>query len=247
MTTDNDRLPTTDDTDTGLEDAGDESGGEQDEDDVAVLKREIAELRTQNAKLGRDFQSGVGRLHSLIEKANSGRGDTEAQQRQIAAQLEAVKGTLNAVLEDDTISPEIRARARAAAEKAESDAKLAGLQAQLETRSGGAETPSVSGADFEESLVFAIEAAGFDPDDTALFNWTEAGQILQAQGQGATRAYFRKKITEAKATQQAATRRQSRKEAGKGTPPPDGTNTRELDPTLSIETRLEKMRAMGVI
>lgn len=244
-----DRLPTTDE-DTGLEeDAGDEADGEQDEDDVAVLKREIAELRGQNDKLERGLKADIGRLHSLITRAESGRGNTEAQQRQIEAQLEAVKGTLSAVLDDDTISPEIRARARAAAEKAIADAKLAGMQAQIESRGRTPEpdAPAGGGQDFEDGIVFAIEAAGLDPDDSALFDWAEAGQILRAQGQGATRAYFRKKIGEAKATQQATSRRQTRKDAGKGSPSPEGSSTRELDPSLSTEVRLKKLIEMGVI
>ena len=250
MTTDNDRLPITDDTDTGLDDdAGDVTGDEQDEDDVAVLKREIAELRNQNNLLDRGLKADIGRLHSLIARAESGRGSTEAQQRQIAAQVEAVKGTLAAVLDDDTISPEIRARARAAAEKAEADAKLAGMQAQLEARRSAPPDSGNQGSasEFEEELVNLVESHGLNPDDAALFDWQQATQILNAQGKGATRAYFRQRITEAKATQQAATRRQTRKEAGKGSPPPDGANTRNLDPSLPLEDRLKKLIADGVI
>lgn len=247
--TDPDDLPTSD-TDPGLgDDAGDGSGGEQGEDKDAAYERRIVALEAQNAKLGRDFQSGIGRLHSLIERADTGRGASETQQRQIAAQLEAVKSTLVAVLEDETMSPEIRARARAAAEKAEADADRASMRAELEAVKGGGQrqtAPAPTGSDFEAGLVFGIEAAGLSPDDS-IFNWQEATQILGTQGQGAVQAYFRQKIGEGVAAKQAAERRQSRKTAAGEGAKPDGSTMRPLDPSLPIEQRLKALRDMGIV
>ena len=239
-------LPPSDE-DTGLDgDAGDEPGDEQGEDDVAVLKREIAELRTQNSKLGGEVKAQLGRFQSLLDRAAARGGATETQQRQIDVQLEAVKGALTAVLEDDTMSPEIRAKARAAAEKAEADAKLASMQAQLEARSGGSREAPSSRADFEEELEHLIESHGLDPDKG--FDWSLAAQILDTQGKNATRAYFRKQIAELTAARQAAERRQSRKKAaGEGGPGPEGSSQRLLDDSKSSDEKLKWLIENGVL
>lgn len=242
------------------DDAGDEGDDEEQsqETELDQLKREIAELRAQNQKVGRDFQSSVGRLHSLIERLQSGRGSTDALEAQVKTQIEAVNHTLEAILEDETTSPELRARARAIAKEAQSASELAALRAEVAAMKGGnknddAEDDTSGGrpvSPFEQGIVLAIQAAGHDPDDP-IFDWSgEATRIFNAQGEQATLAYFRQKIGEATTAKAAAERRQSRKKAGEsggGSPPPEGTGARHLDPSLPKDERLRRMVEMGVL
>ena len=235
----------------GDEGAGDEGQGQENELDQ--LKREIADLKAQNVKIGRDFQSSVGRLHSLIERLQSGRGDTGALEAQLKPQIEAVNSTLEAILEDEATSPELRARARAIAKEAKSAADLATVRAELAAmkNGGGEDEAPASGAPspFEQGIVLAIQAAGHDPDDP-IFDWRGAAGIYSTQGEAATLLYFRQKIGEATAAKAAAERRQTRKEAsgkGGGTPSPEGTGARTLDPSLPKEERIKRLVEMGVL
>lgn len=250
-----------DDPDTGDDNADDEGDdGEQgQESETDQLKREIAELRAQNTKIGRDFQSSVGRLHSLIERLQSGRGNTDALEAQVKTQIEAVNSTLEAILEDEATSPELRARARAIAKEARSASELAALRAEVAAMKGGGNededepAPQRGGnvSPFERGIILAIEAAGHDPDDP-IFDWSgEATRIFRSQGEEATIAYFRQKIGEATTAKAAAERRQSRKEAGgkgaNGSPPPEGSGARHLDPSLPKEERIKRLVEMGVL
>ena len=249
-----DDLPPDDDQDTGLdEDAGTGADDGQGDDKLALLEQQIAELKAQNTRLDRDFKSGVGRLQSIVTRLESGRGDPDALQRQFNSEMSGVRNILDAILQDENISDESRARARSAIERAKSESDLAAVKAKLEALEGGGrrvEDDDVlprRARDFENAMVFAIEQAGLDPDDP-MWDWAGAAtQVFVQQGEAAGQAYFRKKIGDARATQQASERRQSRKEsAGKGgaSTAAEGGSTRLLDPANNKEQNLKTLASL---
>ena len=236
----------------GLEsDAGAESDGQGEDDRLAALQREVETLRAANIKLDRDLKASVGRFQSSLSRLESGRGDPDALKREVEANIAEVRGALSAILEDENLSPEVRDRARAAAQRVKSESELGALKAELEQLKNGGrrETPSLSfdAADFEDSMVTLIETAGLDPDDP-VWDWKGAAtRALLDGGPAGGRSYFRQKIAEVKASKDAGERRQSRKQtAGKG-PDPAGGNSTFLDPSLGREANLKTLVDLGVV
>lgn len=224
----------------------------QDNTDSALtlekLSSEVAELRSQNVQAVRNFNLQVGRLQSLVAKIDSGRGDTDKLITQFNSQVSAVDGAINAILEDETLAPDIKAKVAQARIKANSDSELATLKAEMAAIKTGSIAPPTTGElSLEASIVEEIESFGLNPDDDT-FDWKgEASNVLTTKGPAATRTYFRTKIKEMLAAQSATERREERKQAAGDKVTPENKSTRLLDPANSAESNIKKLIEMGVI
>lgn len=237
--------------------------GEADESDApqAVTTEELqtrvnaleAELRAANTKNSRDLIAAIGRVQSLQQKVDAGSPDA-ANVASLRTQMTAVNEMLDAVLDDETVDPKVKARATAARTKAQGVAeqeRITAMQAEidaLKNPKAPSEPAENAPTSFEAGVVTAIEAAGLDPDDE-LFDWKgEASTILTTQGPKAALAYFKKQIAaglEAKAT---AGRRQTKKDAaGTQGARPSGDASDQLDPSRSAEDRYKYLKSIGAI
>jgi hypothetical protein len=240
--------------DEGLEDSDDVDGVEP-PDELALLKEEIASLRTQNAqqsKAVKDFSAAVGRYQSLIDKMEAGRGDTDKLARQLAASVGGVEQVIDTILADPNIDPEVRARALAARDSTKANAKLASLEAEIEALKNKPEPVQEVQSNeltvLERTVHTMINRSGLQIED---FNWTEANLVYSQTGSEAEIiSYFTNKIAEKKAESTAAERRQARK-ASAGKPAPKGADNAgdiatQLENAKDLDEGVEMLRKLGV-
>lgn len=252
MPVDEDRMPEDEVDDQDSSDEGDSGETENQPEGLTLekLAAEVAMLRQSQAKTLRDFNAAVGRVQSVVSRIDSGRGDTDQLTKQLRSQIGAVDKAIDAILEDETMSPEIKERARAARSNAAATSELEDIKAQLEALKNPAkpDAPDDSAVlSFEDSIVEEIESYGLDPDDAA-FDWKgEATQIMLTKGADETRKYFRRKVKDILAEKAAAERRQSRKESSSKKPDASGSNMREFDPDQGNEANIKKLIDLGII
>lgn len=219
----------------------------QQPDELALLKQEVAILRAQNAqtnKTVKDFSAAVGRYQSLMDRLESGSGDTSRLAKQVQSSIGAVDQVLDTILADENFSPEIRARAMAIRASAKATTELDDIKAELESLKNRKPEPPTQQTQQEElspieQMVHTmIGASGLKIED---FDWNEAGTVYGTQGDAGVIGYFTNKIAEKRAEAQAAERRQSRKTASSTTPNPVGAaRTPEQmlgDPSLGLDER----------
>lgn len=241
-----------------LDDDSDESNGDAGQQSVTLeslqamitaQQAEITALRGGHTKSQTDLLTAVGRLQSLQAKVDAGTGDAGAVSK-LTAQMTAANEALDALLEDETVDPKVRAKATAARTKADANSEIAELRREMAAMKAARAVvePTNAPSPFETGIVAAIEAAGLDPDDTALFDWRGmASSLLSTQGPAAATAYFKTQIAaglEAKAT---AGRRQGRKDAAGGNVKPSGSELGPLDESRSAKERLEYLHSVGAI
>lgn len=240
--------------DTAL-DGDDETGdsGEQQGPTLEQLQTELATLKATNTKSQRELIAAVGRLQALQAKVDAGTGDSETVTA-LRTQMAAANEVLDALLDDEAIDPKVKERAGRARTKAQADSELAALKREIEALKADRKTPAQQTVNdnaptpFEVGVVTAIQTAGLDPDDTALFDWQEATQLFHTQGAAAARDYFKKKIEEGLASKSAAGRRQVKKEAGSTqVNKAGGPATNPLDPERPAEERLKYLISQGHI
>lgn len=213
-------------------------------DEIALLKQEVALLRAQNNKTVKDFSAAVGRYQSLVDKLESGRGDTDKIARQVQSSIGAVDQVLETILGDETFSPEIRARAMAIRSSAKASTELDGLKAEIEALKNRKPEPPVAAdsaqelSPIEQLVHTMIGAASLKIED---FDWNEAGSVYSTGGDMGVIGYFTNKIAEKRAEAQAAERRQSRKTSASKPPEQAGATRapeqRLNDPTLDLDAR----------
>lgn len=235
--------------------SNDDGAGDGDPQAVTLetLQAEVASLRAAQTKQVTDFTAAVGRYQSLEARVAARGGDADVLV-ELRSRQEAMDEALKAVLDDETVSPAIKARAQAAFDKQTAAAATARDTAQqkrieaLETAqrggaSGGAQAAAVS--PFERGVLTAIEAADLDPDDPA-FDWAGKASEAVLKGEAAGLAYFKAKIKELVAARDG---RQTRKEAA-GTAKggtASGGNKGALDASRPVEDRLKHLQTLGVI
>ena len=240
------------DTDEELEDSDSEETNEDEQPDkLVLLEQEVAALRAQNSKVVRDFNAAVGRYQSLMDRLESGKGDTDALVRQVNSSVGAVEQVLDTILNDESVDPELRRKAAEVRSRTKADSELATLKAQVEALQAKPVTKAIVPDDgelspLEDMLNKMIISAGFHP--TRDFDWAEAGDVFAKGGDEAVIAYFTNKIVEKKTDASATNRRQERKTNASKTPDPaSATKTPEQklgDDTLSLDERLATLRSM---
>lgn len=235
------------------DDAGLDEPDPQPEVDVAALQREVEQLRNRDSALDRDLKAAIGRFQSSIDKLSSGRGDSDKIAVQAQSQFEAVNAAMDALLQDETIAPETRARVQQQRDRAKADSELAAMKAQLEALTNASNAQQDSGPasnptyGLQTELEEWIADEELDPNDP-IFDWKgEATVLLRNEGEAAVRRYFRRKINEAKADRDAADRRQDRKTSAGEKVTPAGDSLRDLDPSKPLEERLRIMAEHGII
>lgn len=237
----------TDDTDA---DDSEDKAPEPEVDKLALLEQQVTALATQNAKLIKDFNSAVGRYQSLMDKLESGKGDTDALVRQVNSSVGAVEQVLDTILNDESVDPELRRKAAEVRSRTKADTELATIKAELEAVKTKQNTPQAEVDDdlspLEGMLNKMVIAAGFHP--TRDFDWVEAAGVYEKDGEDAVISYFTNKIIEKKTEASATTRRQERKTNASKTPDPaSATRTPEQklgDNSLSLDERVATLRAM---
>lgn len=196
-------------------------------DELALLKQEVALLRAQNTKTVKDFSAAVGRYQSLVDKLESGRGDTDKIARQVQSSIGAVDQVLETILADETFSPEIRARAMSIRASAKASTELDGLKLEIEALKNRKPEPPVQQTQqedltpIEQTVHTMINSATLKVED---FDWNEAGTVYQTGGDAGVIGYFTNKIAEKRAEAQAAERRQSRKTSSSKSPEQAGSS-----------------------
>lgn len=246
MTMDNTEIP-----DENLESAPDDMGEEQEENQqsgltLEALQADIAELKANHASQTRAlsaFNSNVGRVQSIVERLEAGKGDTEGLLKRLASQMGALDESVDAILDDENIDDRVKEKARSVRTKAAASSELENLKAQIEELKAAKPAPSspTGTGNFEQEMVDMIEGFDLDPDDKA-FDWTgEASKLLSEKGEAETRKYFRKTVKDILEAKAAAARRQERKESDGGKVPPAGNVTK------SNAEHLAELAEMGLL
>lgn len=199
----------------------------QQPDEMALLKQEVALLKAQNTKVAKDFSAAVGRYQSLLDRFDSGKGDTDKLAKQVQSSIGAVDQVIDTILGDENFSPEIRARAQAIRASARANTELDGIKAELEALKNRKPEPPTQQTQQEdlspiEQMVHTmINSSGLKIDD---FDWNEAGTVYGSTGDAGVIGYFTNKIAEKRAEAQAAERRQSRKTSASKPPEQAGAS-----------------------
>lgn len=230
MVTDNIEIP-----DGTPDTAPDDTGAEQEENQqsgltLETLQADIAELKANNANQTRAlsaFNSNVGRVQSIVERLEAGKGDTEGLLKRLASQMGVLDESIDAILDDENIDDRVKEKARSVRSKAAASSELEYLKSQIEElKVARPATAPAAGPSFEEEIVDMIRGFDLDPDDKA-FDWAgEASKLLSEKGEAETRKYFRKTVKDMLETKAAAARRQVRKDGAITAPPATGTLTR---------------------
>ena len=239
-----------------VEDSIEDDSTEEDSqqpDELALLKAEVAALRNQNSKIAKDFSAAVGRYQSLVDRLESGRGDTDKLSREIASSVNAVDKVLETILSADDISPELRARALEVRRSAKAEADLDSLRAEVESLKNRKPEPVVVDTSnelspLERTVHTMINKAGFSIED---FNWTEANAVFSRDGDEGVVAYFTDQIVNRKVEASSTGRRQAKKESSKGSPrgaDVGGDITSQLGDAADgdLDKGIALLRSMGV-
>lgn len=222
----------------------------QQPDKLALLEQEVTALKNQNAKTVRDFNAAVGRYQSLMDKLESGKGDTDKLVTQVHSSIGAVEQVLETLLSDDSISPEVRVKAQEIRNRTKAESDVASLRAEIEALKTTKTQPvqEVQSEDLsplERVVHTMINKAGYKIED---FDWAEANTKYTVGGDDEVLGYFTNKIADMKAEADAASRRQTRKtNASKS--PTQVSNSRAPEETLgddsiSLDDRLATLRSM---
>ena len=234
MTTDNDQELLDQETESTEE--VEEEAPEDKPDEVALLRQEIEQLRTQNARSLNEVKAAIGRYQSLAATLAQGSELSASQAKKLESSVGAVEKALDTLLEDETLTPEVRARARQAKTEARAAADSAALREEIDalkkapSRTAPVPQDPEELAPIERAVHTMIRRAGMKIAD---FDWAEAATVYSTKGDDGLLDFFADKIDAKRAEAKSAESRQTKK-ASAGTPPPEGVGTpSNMDTLLS--------------
>ena len=209
--------------------AGDEDEKDTDKtpDEMATLRTEVALLRAQNAKTANEVKAAIGRYQALLTAADAGREVSTTQSKRLEGAVGAVENALDALLDDESITPEVKTRVRAARAEARAKADTSAMREEIEAlkKAPVRREPEPAADDelapIEKTVHALIRRAGMKIED---FDWAAASAIYSTKGDDGVIDHFMTLIDTKRAETEATGRRQARK-TNAGTEPPEGTGT----------------------
>lgn len=217
-----------------LEPEDQEQPQEDKPDELALLRQEVETLRTQNERSLNQVKAAIGRYQSLAASLAQGSELTASQAKKLESSVGAVEKALDTLLEDETLTPEVRARARAAKTEARAAADTAAMRDEIDAlkRSPARAEAPVQDSDelapIERTVHLMIRRAGMKIED---FDWAEASKVYSTKGDDGILDFFQDKIDAKRAESKNTDARQARKTTA-GTPPPEGAGTSSNMDTL---------------
>lgn len=232
--------------------AEDESSTEEEgPDELATLKAEVALLRTQNTRALNEAKSAIGRYQALQAKVESGSAATEAEAKRLNGAVSAVNEALDALLDDESLSPEVKARVRQVRDSKQRASEVDALRAEIDAlKNPPKREEEPRGQDeltpIERQVHRMINAAGLKIED---FDWDQAKVHYTLNGDDGVISYFTEQIVQKKTSSASKPKALDEKKAnaGPGAPRGSATNVRPLDPSRPLEERLKYMREQGII
>ena len=246
--------------------------------DVEAFAKQTEQKTDQFERTVADLNRSVGRIQSTLDKqTNATSSSTEQQETQQKAdqlthqQWSATADVLRALMsgtDQDAIPAETRQRVNTALAQIDQNLQESERTLQTNERKNFVRTvvvdvrkelPAPEASDAErtaqsEELVRTVEteirAYGLDPDDTALFDWTQANTLLNREGVAAMQGYIRTQIRAGLNAESADTRRQTKKTAGGKSPNGTGPGKSKEDKfaagEMDLKDGVDYLRELGL-
>lgn len=230
-----------------------ESESTEDESPTTALELRIAALEAAQRQSVLEIRSAVGRVQSIAAKLDKTNDpQTEAKLRTELAGVSELLGLVTDSIDESILPRDVKRKvsdAQAVMRRELADAEINRRIAEA-TQTQTAQ-PILAGSDvnaLEAAVVAQIRGLGLD-DTNPAFNWQQAANILNAQGERAMWSYFgeveRQLLTEASTGGPQRRSRQAPRAAGVSQ-----TKTgvdKFLDKEASLDEKLAEMRAQGIL